>query len=82
MFMPSLEFINSSAFANPKIAWFWVLVRVYVGYAWLMAGWEKLGSPAWTGNKAGAAVTGFLKGALAPFFISTGSQRVVREIPY
>lgn len=52
-------------FANPKIAWFWVLVRVYVGYAWLMAGWEKLGSPAWTGNKAGAAVTGFLKGALA-----------------
>ena len=52
-------------FANPKMAWFWLIVRVYVGYAWLIAGWEKLYNPAWTGEKAGTAVTGFLNGALA-----------------
>lgn len=52
-------------FADPKMGWFWLVVRVYVGYEWFMAGWTKLGSPAWTGDNAGAAVTGFLKGALA-----------------
>ncbi|OHA92165.1 MAG: DoxX family protein [Candidatus Zambryskibacteria bacterium RIFCSPLOWO2_02_FULL_51_21] len=52
-------------FANPKMAWVWLIIRLYVGYAWLMAGWEKLLNPAWTGEHAGAAVTGFLKGALA-----------------
>jgi thiosulfate dehydrogenase [quinone] large subunit len=35
-----------------------------VGYEWLMAGWNKVGSPAWTGDQAGAAVRGFLTGAL------------------
>ncbi len=52
-------------FANPKMAWFWLIVRVYVGYEWLLAGVEKLGNPAWTGEKAGLAVSGFLNGALA-----------------
>ena len=52
-------------FANPKMAWFWFIVRVYVGYEWLLSGWGKLGNPAWTGDNAGTAVTGFLKGALA-----------------
>lgn len=51
-------------FANPKFAWFWLMVRIYVGYEWLIAGLEKLGNPAWTGERAGAAVTGFLNGAL------------------
>lgn len=51
-------------FANPKMAWFWLVVRLYVGYEWLMAGWEKVINPAWTGDKAGAAVAGFLNGAL------------------
>ena len=51
-------------FYNSDSAWFWLIVRLYVGYEWLMAGWGKLGTPAWTGDNAGAAVTGFLKGAL------------------
>jgi thiosulfate dehydrogenase [quinone] large subunit len=52
-------------FANTSVAWFWLLVRVYVGWEWLKAGWGKLGNPVWTGNKAGTALSGFLQGALA-----------------
>ena len=51
-------------FADTRMAWFWLVVRVYLGYDWFMAGWEKLGNPAWTGDMAGAAVKGFLNGAL------------------
>jgi thiosulfate dehydrogenase [quinone] large subunit len=51
-------------FADTRIAWLWLLVRLYAGYEWLVAGLEKLGNPAWTGPKAGAAVTGFVLGAL------------------
>lgn len=46
----------------------WTVVRVWVGWQWLTSGWEKIagpGSAVWVGNKAGAAVGGFLKGALA-----------------
>lgn len=52
-------------FANPKSAWFWFIVRVYVGYEWVMAGWGKIGMAAWTGDQAGASLTGFVNGALA-----------------
>lgn len=51
-------------FADTRMAWFWLLVRLYAGYEWLMAGLEKLGNPAWAGPQAGAAVTGFVLGAL------------------
>ena len=51
-------------FADTRMAWFWLLVRLYAGYAWLMAGIEKFGNPAWTGSHAGAAVAGFASAAL------------------
>jgi thiosulfate dehydrogenase [quinone] large subunit len=51
-------------FADTRFAWFWFIVRLYVGYEWFMAGWAKLGNPAWTGSDAGTAVKGFLMGAL------------------
>jgi thiosulfate dehydrogenase [quinone] large subunit len=53
------------AFADTRFSWVWLAVRLYVGYEWLTAGWGKLGSPAWVGDKAGTAVKGFLMGALA-----------------
>ncbi|MBX6377357.1 MAG: DoxX family protein [Clostridia bacterium] len=34
-------------FGSTRFAWFWLLVRVYVGYQWLAAGWHKVTSPAW-----------------------------------
>ncbi len=46
-------------------AWLWLIVRLYVGWQWLEAGWEKVNSPVWTGSKAGVAIGGFVKGALA-----------------
>ena len=51
-------------FSSPRFAWLWLLVRVYVGYQWFSAGWEKLFNPIWVGEKAGVAVAGFLQGAL------------------
>lgn len=51
-------------FADTRFAWFWLIVRVYVGWEWLSAGLGKLGSPAWTGASSGAAITGFVNGAL------------------
>ncbi len=46
----------------------WTVLRVYVGWEWLTAGWGKItgpGSAVWVGDKAGVAMGGFLKGALA-----------------
>lgn len=42
----------------------WLVVRLYVGYAWLIGGIEKLESSAWVGTTAGGALTGFIKNAL------------------
>lgn len=51
-------------FADTRLAWLWLIVRLYVGYEWLMAGWEKVNSPVWVGSKSGAAIQGFVMGAL------------------
>lgn len=40
------------------------MVRVYVGWQWLVAGWGKLGNPVWIGSQSGVALRGFLTGAL------------------
>ena len=52
-------------FANVRWSWIWLILRLYVGYEWLAAGYGKLTNPVWTGSQAGAALTGFIKGALA-----------------
>lgn len=52
-------------FENSKLAVLWLVVRLYVGYVWLMAGYDKITNPAWVGDSAGVALTGFAKGALA-----------------
>jgi thiosulfate dehydrogenase [quinone] large subunit len=53
-------------FADTRLAPLWALIRLYVGYEWLMAAWAKLTDPAgiWVGAQAGAALTGFAQGAL------------------
>ena len=54
-------------FADTRLAPFWMIIRLYLGYEWLIAGWGKLTNPAgaWVGDKAGAAIGGFIQGALA-----------------
>jgi thiosulfate dehydrogenase [quinone] large subunit len=49
---------------NPKFAWFWLIIRVYVGWQWLEAGWDKIHNAIWVGPDAGGALTGFVNGAL------------------
>jgi thiosulfate dehydrogenase (quinone) large subunit len=66
-------------FADTRIAWVWLIIRLYVGWQWLVAGTDKLtgysidfGS---FGQKAGnswiftshpgAAISGFMQGAIA-----------------
>jgi thiosulfate dehydrogenase [quinone] large subunit len=49
---------------NPKFAWFWLIVRIYVGWQWLEAGWGKIHSSGWVGPDAGGAISGFVNGAL------------------
>jgi thiosulfate dehydrogenase [quinone] large subunit len=56
--------ISHFLFNNTKVAWLWLVVRLYVGYEWLFAGWEKVTNPAWTGSGAGTALSGFLQGSL------------------
>jgi thiosulfate dehydrogenase [quinone] large subunit len=50
---------------NPMSAPFWLVVRVYLGWQWFSAGYEKFTNPAWFGTHAGAALNGFLQGAIA-----------------
>lgn len=47
-----------------KFSWLWLLIRIYVGWQWLIAGWDKVISPVWVGDKAGTAVSGFLTNSL------------------
>lgn len=53
-------------FFSSKVMWpVWTVVRVYVGYEWLIAGYHKVINPIWVGSNAGGAITGFVNGALA-----------------
>lgn len=56
--------IAESLFGDVRWAWLWLILRLYVGWTWLQAGWEKLHSDVWVGGKAGAALTGFITNAL------------------
>jgi len=50
--------------SDTRSAIFWLVVRVYLGYEWLMAGWGKFNNPAWIGDQTGAGIGGFVQGAL------------------
>lgn len=52
-------------FGNTKMSWLWLIARVYVGWQWLEAGWGKYSGGGWVGDNSGAALSGFIKGALA-----------------
>lgn len=56
------------------MSWLWLIIRLYVGYEWIHAGWSKITNPAWVGPEAGKSITGFLAGAIAK---STGEHPAV-----
>lgn len=56
--------IPKGIFSNVNTSIVWFVVRLYVGWEWLSAGWDKVNNPAWFGSSSGAPLTGFLQGAL------------------
>src|SRR5256885_6431367 len=74
-----------NALRNPKYTGIiWLLVRLWLGYEWISAGIEKVfgeGSAAWVGPKAGTAVMGFLKGAIAKSALAPGFDPVKTAHP-
>jgi thiosulfate dehydrogenase (quinone) large subunit len=57
--------ISKLLFASKYSIPFWTVVRIYLGYLWLTAGWGKVTNPAWVGSEAGTAISGFFQGTLA-----------------
>jgi thiosulfate dehydrogenase [quinone] large subunit len=62
-------------FESTGSAWIWLIVRLYLGWQWITPGLEKVRDPAWTGANAGAALTGFIRGAIAK---ATGAHPAVQ----
>lgn len=51
-------------FSDIRFSWFWLIIRLYIGYKWVTSGWGKITSPSWVGAQSGTALSGFVKGAL------------------
>ena len=56
--------VAKALFDNVNLSWLWLILRLYAGWQWIQAGGAKIGAEAWTGANAGAALTGFVRGAL------------------
>lgn len=56
--------VSRFLFSSTRASWIWLIVRLYLGYQWLTAGWGKVTSEVWTGKQAGVAMKGFLQGAV------------------
>ena len=50
-------------FSTTTFAWLWALVRIFLGYQWLTAGWHKLSGGGWIDG--GTALQGFWTKAVA-----------------
>ena len=51
-------------FQGTIASWLWLVVRIYVGYGFLEAGWHKFTDPAWM-NGTGQGILGFWTRAVA-----------------
>jgi len=56
--------ISKFLFADTRLSWIWLVLRIYIAWQWIVAGWEKVTSPVWMGPHAGGALVGFVGGAL------------------
>ncbi len=60
-------------FASSTAGWLWLLPRLYLGYEWTKAGWDKLTDSAWIST--GAALQGFASYASSE--LTTGDHPAV-----
>lgn len=51
-------------FADTRLSWLWLIVRVYVGWQWVSAAIEKIQGPGWVGSTAGVGLKGFVSGSI------------------
>lgn len=65
--------VGRALFGDTRMAWFWLAVRLWLSWEWLGAAWEKLSNPAWIGNSAGTALSGFLQSAIAQWNVPHGN---------
>jgi thiosulfate dehydrogenase [quinone] large subunit len=49
-------------FQTIKLAWLWLLLRLYLAATWIPAGWGKINNPAWMD---GTAIKGFWQNAVS-----------------
>jgi thiosulfate dehydrogenase [quinone] large subunit len=49
-------------FSSTRLAWLWLIIRLYVGWQWLNSGWGKLSGGTWA---SGEALRGFWSNAVA-----------------
>ena len=49
-------------FSSTKLAWLWLLLRIYVGWQWLNSGWGKVSGGTWS---SGDSLRGFWTNATA-----------------
>jgi len=54
--------ITRFLFSDTRMAWVWLIVRLYMAYTWLTSGYGKLSNPAWVNT--GDALKGYWLGAL------------------
>jgi len=59
-------------FQNTRASIIWLIVRLYLAYDWLEAGWHKLSDPAWMGD--GSGILGFWTRAAG---VNTNGQPVI-----
>lgn len=50
-------------FADPRAAWFWLIVRLWLGWEWIDASMHKISNPAWV--QSGEAVKAYWTNAVA-----------------
>jgi thiosulfate dehydrogenase [quinone] large subunit len=60
--IPDPPFANT-LFNTTRFAWLWLIIRLYLGYRWIISGFGKLTNPAWM--QGGEALKGFWETAVA-----------------
>src|SRR5918996_3151096 len=55
--------VGTALFSSTEFAWVWLIARVYIGWGWLHAGWEKVTSEGWMAG--GSALQGYWGRAVA-----------------
>ena len=66
-----VRWLRNNAYAR----WLLTVLRIWIGWQWVSAAVEKVGSPVWTGAQAGTAISGFLGHAAS---LSTGAHPTVQ----